>query len=224
VVADLVHLADSPTVFIAEGDAATQAAIEAALRSVGLRTEVYRSAAELADRVPDDRPGCIILDVHLGGLTEPGARRLFDRRATALPVIVVTGQHDIATAVNAMRSGALSVLGLPFSEQTLIDDVHRAIAQSRTTHQQASRVRELHERYTRLTRREQEVMALLVTGSRNREIASTLGITERTVKAHRTQVMQKMLAVSFVDLLRMANELAGSDLALSGREYPVASR
>ena len=208
----------APTVFIADDDSDARSAIAEAVRSVGLRAEVFASVHELISRVDPEHPGCIVLDVRPGTSTGTDAQGLLDNHRFKLPVIVVTARDDVPTAVQAMRAGALDVLARPFSDQALIDDVHRAIVHDRLQRERATEVRSLHQRYVQLTGRAQEVMALVVSGVPNRQIAATLGITERTVKAHRAQVMQKMMAMSLVDLIRMARDLSSVDNAKSHRE------
>jgi FixJ family two-component response regulator len=205
-------------VFIADDDPQMRAAIEAAVRSVGLRAEVFETVGELTDRLNPERPGCIILDVRPGGVTGAEVQQLLESDTFQLPVIVITGRDDVATAVQAMRAGALDVLARPFSDQALVDDVHRAIVHERLQRERAVEVRGLRDRYVQLTGRAQEVMALVVAGVPNRQIAATLGITERTVKAHRAQVMQKMMATSLVDLIRMARDLSSVDNAARHRD------
>ncbi len=208
----------APTVFIADDDPEVRTVIEEAVRSVGLRAEAFASVGELINRVDPDRAGCIILDVRVGSPTGTDAQALLEKHGFQLPVIVVTARDDVPTAVQAMRAGALDVLARPFSEQALIDDVHRAIVHDRLQRERASEVKSLQQRYVQLTGRAQEVMALVVSGVPNRQIAATLGITERTVKAHRAQVMQKMMATSLVDLIRMARDLSSVDSATLHRE------
>jgi len=210
-VSSSVHNGAAPTVFIADDDPDARSAIAEAVRSVGLRAEVFASVHELIGRVDPERPGCVVLDVRPGTSTGTDAQGLLDSHSFKLPVIVVTARDDVPTAVQAMRAGALDVLARPFSDQALIDDVHRAIVHDRLQRERATEVRSLRQRYVQLTGRAQEVMALVVSGVPNRQIAATLGITERTVKAHRAQVMQKMMATSLVDLIRMARDLSSVD-------------
>jgi len=123
---------------------------------------------------------------------------------------VLTERDDVTTTVRAMRAGALDVLARPISDQTLIDDVHRALVRDRVQRQLDTELQTLQQRYVQLTRREREVMALLTAGAINRQVGAKLGITERTVKAHRAQVLQKMMAASLPELIRMAGDLAAS--------------
>ena len=203
------------TVFIADDDDHTRSAIEKTVRSIGLRAEAFSSIDTLIDRA-GDQPGCIILDLREHTLA---AFATLEKRGCQLPVIVVTGQYDVATTVQVMRAGALNVLGRPLNDQALIDDVHRAIVHDRAQRRRTAEIRELQQRYFRLTRREREVMALVSAGGSNRRVGTTLGIAERTVKAHRAQVVQKMKAASLVDLIHMARDLAGASAAR--RKKPI---
>ena len=196
------------TVFVVDDDAATRTSIEEALVSVGLRTEVYGSLHELIDHVNPDRPGCVIIDVRNESPAGADAQQLLKQRGCQQPVIIVTGQYDVPMAVRAMRDGAIDVLPRPVNPQHLIDDVHRALTLDQAQRKKADSVHELKRRYAQLTSREQEVMMLVISGGPNWQVAESLGITERTVKAHRGRVMEKMQAESLVHLIHMARELS----------------
>jgi FixJ family two-component response regulator len=198
------------TVFVADDDADTRLAIEKVLRSVGLRVDAFSSADALVEQITPDRFGCVVLNLRRQSVSVAEHQQKLKERGCRIPVIVLTDRDDVTTAVHAMRAGALDVLARPFSDQTLIDDVHRALVHDRVQRQLAMELDELQRRYVQLTRREREVMALLTAGALNRQVGETLGITERTVKAHRAQVLQKMMAASLPDLIRMAGNLAGS--------------
>ena len=196
------------TVFVVDDDATTRKSIEDALVSVGLRAEAYATVRELIERVSPDRAGCIIIDVHEEGTAGVDAQVSLKSRDCHQPVIVVTGQYDVPTAVRAMREGAIDVLPRPLNPQQLIDDVHRALTLDQALRKKADGVQELKRRYAQLTAREQEVMSLVIAGGPNWQVAENLGITERTVKAHRGRVMEKMQAESLVHLIHMSRELA----------------
>ena len=196
------------TVFVLADDAPTRKSVEEALNSVGLRLEVFGTAQELFDHVGPDRPGCIIIDLRDESITGVGTQQRLKSRGCHHPVIIVTGQYDVPTAVTAMREGAVDVLPRPANPQHLIDDVHRALTIDQAQRRKADGVQTLQKRHAQLTPREQEVMMLVVGGGPNWQIAETLGITERTVKAHRGRVMEKMQAESLVHLIHMARELS----------------
>ena len=198
----------SQTVFVLDDDVPTRQSIEEALVTVGLRAEVYATVRDLIDHVSPERAGCIIIDLHSDTTAGVDAQRLLKARNCQQPVIIVTGQYDVPTAVLAMREGAIDVLPRPLNTQYLIDDVHRALTIDQTQRRKADGVQELKRRYAQLTLREQEVMSLVVGGGPNWQVAERLGITERTVKAHRGRVMEKMQAESLVHLIHMARELS----------------
>ena len=198
----------SPTVFVLDDDVPTRQSIEEALVTVGLRAEMYGTVRDLIDHVSPERAGCVIIDLHSNTTAGVDAQRLLKARNCQQPVIIVTGQYDVPTAVLAMREGAIDVLPRPLNAQHLIDDVHRALTIDQTQRKKADGVQELKRRYAQLTLREQEVMSLVVGGGPNWQVAESLGITERTVKAHRGRVMEKMQAESLVHLIHMARELS----------------
>ena len=196
------------TVFVVADDAAARTAAEEALISVGLRAEVFATVADLIERVSPERAGCVIIDVRDPDVPGLDAQQLLKRRECQQPVIIVTGQYDVPTAVRAMREGAVNVLPRPVNSQHLIDDVHRALTLDQAQRKKADGVQELQRRYSQLTLREQEVMGLVIAGGPNWQVAENLGITERTVKAHRGRVMEKMQAESLVHLIHMARALS----------------
>lgn len=198
----------SQTVFVVDDDASTRKSIEEALVSVGLRAEVYATVRDFIDHVSPERPGCVIIDVHSDTAAGVEAQRLLKTRNCLQPAIIVTGQYDVPMAVQAMREGAIDVLPRPVNAQHLIDEVHRALTIDQAQRKKADSVQELRRRYAQLTLREQEVMSLVIAGGPNWQVAENLGITERTVKAHRGRVMEKMQAESLVHLIHMARELS----------------
>ena len=196
-----------PIVFIADDDDGVRLSIEAVMRSVGLMAKTYRSADDLIADVDCALHGCIILDIRMPGLHGLAAQKVLRERGCELPVIIVSAFADVATTVHAMKEGAVDVIMKPFSNQVLIDAVQRAVARDAVRAQKSTERSRIQALYAQLTPRQRDVMALIVQGSLNREAAASLGISEKTIKAHRAQVLHKMHAASIVDLVRMAELL-----------------
>jgi FixJ family two-component response regulator len=197
----------TPTVFIVDDDPSLRTAVSRLLASVGLGAETFATADEFRQHVDPSRAGCLILDVRMPGAS--GLDLQAELRATGyeLPVIFVSGHADVALTVRAMKAGALDVFTKPFDDQLLLDAVHVALERDRQHRSQLSEMQAVRDRYNTLTAREREVMALVVTGRLNKQIASVLGTSEKTVKAHRGQVVAKMGARSVADLVRWADRL-----------------
>jgi len=201
---------EQPLVFVVDDDASVREAIADLLRSVGLPAESFASAQDFLESKPRDAPGCIVLDVRLPGSSGLEFQRSLEKFGIHLPVIFITGHGDIPMSVRAIKSGAIEFLTKPLREQELLDAIHTGIERDRARRQQARHVAELQERFESLTPREREVMALVVTGRRNKQIAAHANLSEMTVKVHRSQIMRKMGAKSLVDLVRMADALGVS--------------
>jgi len=181
--------------------------LESLIKSVGWRVRTYGSAQEFLGSGHLEAPGCIVLDVRLPGLSGLDLQQALLRAKSHLPVIFITGHGDIPMSVQAMKAGAVEFLTKPFREQDLLDALKLALDRDRTTRQQRAELAALRARYDSVTPREQQVMGLLVTGLLNKEIATTLGVSEVTIKVHRSQIMQKMRADSLANLVRMAERL-----------------
>jgi FixJ family two-component response regulator len=201
---------DQPVVFVVDDDASVRSGVEDLLRSVGLKVESFASAQEFLQSKRPEAPGCIVLDVRLPGASGLEFQRILAESSIQLPVIFISGHGDIPMSVRAMKSGAIEFLTKPLKEQELLDAVQAGIERDRVRRQQAKLVAELQERFISLTPREQEVLALVITGRPNKQIAYQLKLSEMTVKVHRSQVMHKMQARSLVDLVRMADRLGVS--------------
>jgi FixJ family two-component response regulator len=201
---------ERPLVFVIDDDASVRAALEDLLRSVGLGVAAFGSAEEFLQSERRDAPGCIVLDVRLPGPSGLEFQRTLDKSSIHLPIIFISGHGDIPMSVRAMKSGAVEFLTKPLAEQELLDAIQIGIARDRTRRQEAKVVAELRERFNSLTPREREVLALVVTGRRNKQIADQANLSEMTVKVHRSQIMRKMRAKSLVDLVRMADALGVS--------------
>lgn len=201
---------EKPLVFVIDDDASVREAIADLLRSVGLGVEAFASTQEFLESERPDAPGCIVLDVRLPGPSGLEFQRTLSKSNIHLPIIFISGHADIPMSVRAMKSGAIEFLIKPLPEQELLDAIQTGIERDRARRRQAQAVAELQERFNSLTPREREVLSLVITGRRNKQIAAQAKLSEMTVKVHRSQIMRKMRAKSLVDLVRMADALGVS--------------
>jgi FixJ family two-component response regulator len=194
-------------VFVIDDDPSMRAALEDLISSVGLEVRLFASPREFLENKRADAPGCLVLDVRLPGMSGLAFQQELAKGQAALPVIFLTGHGDIPMSVRAMKAGAVEFLSKPFHEQELLDAIHVAIERDRQRRREAAALGELRDRYSALTEREREIMALVVVGRANKQIAGELAVSEMTVKVHRGQVMRKMHARSLPELVRMADRL-----------------
>jgi FixJ family two-component response regulator len=196
-----------PIVFVVDDESAVGVSIKRLLHSVGLEARHFTSASEFLRAKRPDAPGCIVLDVRLPDLSGLDLQQELAKANVGLPVIFVTGHADIPMTVRAMKAGAVEFLTKPFREQELLEAVQRAISRHRQILDQRASMRVLQSRYELLTPREREVFPLVASGLLNKQVAAELNASEKTIKVHRGQLMQKMEAHSLSDLIRMAEQL-----------------
>lgn len=201
--------AAEPVIFIVEDDESLREALGSLFRSVGLKVEMFNSAAELLRSTFPDVESCLVLDVRLPGLSGLDLQAELAKANIHIPIIFMTGHGDIPMSVQAMKAGAVDFLPKPFRDQDMLDAVAMAIERDRQQRRAANQLSDLRACFETLTQREREVMSLVAAGLMNKQIAGELGISEITVKIHRGQVMRKMGARSLADLVKMAEVLRG---------------
>jgi FixJ family two-component response regulator len=195
------------TVIVVDDDPGIRESVESLLRSVGLQVRALASVPEFLERGRPEGPACLVLDVRLPGRSGLDFQRELAAANIHVPIIFITGYGDIPMTVQAIKGGAIEFLTKPFRDQDLLDAIQLGLAQDRAWLESENAIAALRARFETLTPREREVMALVVTGRLNKQIAYEIGISEITVKVHRGQVMRKMEAASLPDLARMADKL-----------------
>ena len=199
-------------VHVVDDDASFRTAIERRLKLAGYEVETYASAQQLLDRLPGARePGCILLDVRIPGLSGPELQSRLIELGLSLPIVFLTGYADIPTTVQAIKAGAEDFLTKPTSSEQLIDAIERAMARYVSVRSQRKKLDSLRALVATLTPRERQVFDFVIRGKINKQIAYELGMTERTVKAHRHQVMEKMQVHSLAELVSNAERLGMLD-------------
>jgi len=196
-----------PTVIIVDDDPAIRESLASLLRSVGLQVKALASVPEFVKEGRPQGPACLVLDVRLPGRSGLDFQRELTAANIHVPIIFITGYGDIPMSVQAIKGGAIEFLTKPFRDQDLLDAIQLGLARDRAWLEQEQAISALRARFETLTPREREVMAFVVTGRLNKQIAFDIGISEITVKVHRAQVMRKMMATSLPDLARMADKL-----------------
>ncbi|MFY9911337.1 MAG: response regulator [Candidatus Sulfotelmatobacter sp.] len=196
-----------PIVFIVDDDVSVRESLELLVRNENWKPETFASAKEFLNHPRTLVPSCLVLDLSLPGLNGLELQKQLAIEHIDMPIIFISGYGDVPKSVQAMKAGALEFLTKPLDNNTLVSAIRNALERSRLALVQDAEMQELRDHYASLTHREQQVMALVVSGLLNKQVGGELGISEITVKAHRGQVMQKMKANSFADLVRMAAKL-----------------
>ena len=196
-----------PIVFVIDDDASFRQATGRLIQSMGFQVKTFGAASEFLSTGRTDVSSCMVLDVRLPGLSGLDLQQELAEAGLEIPIIFITGHGDIPMSVRAMKAGAVEFLTKPFREQELLDAIRQAINRDRASLARRSKRTRVRTLYDSLTPREREVMTKVVLGLLNKQIASELGMTEKTVKFHRGHVMRKMRAQSVADLIRMDDQL-----------------
>lgn len=200
-----------PKIFVVDDDESVRDALVSLIRSAGLGVETFASAPEFLNRQQMDEPSCLVLDVRLPGLSGLDLQQRLAEINVSTPIIFITGHGDIPMSVRAMKAGAVEFLTKPFRDEDLLNAIREAIQRDGFARRRQAEIAALRDRYESLTAREREVMDLVVKGLLNKQAAAQLGVSEVTIKVHRSQIMQKMRASSFADLVRMSERLRLSE-------------
>ena len=199
---------EQPIVYVIDDDHSVREAVGSLLRSIGLDVRAFESTTDFLAAERPDAPSCLVLDVRLRGLSGLEFQSELIKSSIEFPIIFISGHGDIPMTVRAIKAGAIEFLTKPFRDQDLLDAVQLGVEKDRARRRDGAATAELRERYNSLTPREREVMALVVTGRMNKQIAADIDLSEVTVKLHRGNVMHKMRAKSLAELVRMADRLA----------------
>jgi RNA polymerase sigma factor (sigma-70 family) len=192
------------TVFVVDDDQAMRNSLKWLIESVGVSVESFASADDFLAHFQPGRAGCLVLDVRMPGMSGLELLEHLARSNMHIPAVIITGHGDVPMAVRAMKSGAVDFIEKPFNDEVLLDAIRRAIAFEEQQRSQFSEHREIRERLAHLTPREHEVMDMVCEGRSNKEIANALGVSAKTIEAHRARVMEKMQAGSLAELVRMS--------------------
>lgn len=210
-------MSEPSTVFIVDDDEAVRDSLSWLMQSVGLGTETFHSADAFLQGYSDDRPGCLILDIRMPGMSGLELQNLLKERDFRLPLIIISGHADVPMAVRGLKAGAFDFIEKPFNDQLLLDIVQRAIEHDRQQRESHAELDEWRARMDSLTPREREVLDLVVAGAANKVISSELGVSLKTVEAHRARVMDKLKADSLSQLVRMTLTVTNADKESASR-------
>ncbi len=198
-----------PTIFVVDDDAGVRQSLEMLMRAIGHHAESYTSAEEFIKHYSSDRPGCLILDLRMPGMSGLELQEELSERGSVLPVIFITAHGDVPTAVDAVKGGAIDFIQKPFRDEDLIEKIKHALHQNASALKRNAKLGDVAGRIEALTPRELEVMDIVVEGKTNKAIAAELGLSERTIEIHRARVMRKMKADSLPDLVKTVLSVRG---------------
>jgi RNA polymerase sigma factor (sigma-70 family) len=197
----------TPVVFVVDDDPSVRSSLKFLIGTVGLHVETFDSAEAVLQKLSPETAGCLVLDVRLRGLSGLDLQHELAARNCQVPIVFITGHGDIPMSVRAMKAGAIEFLTKPFRDQDLLDAVRIALERDRIRREQKKEITGLQQRLDSLTAREREVIAMVVAGKLNKQIADQLGTSENTIKVHRSKVMEKMQAQSLAELVVMMETL-----------------
>ena len=192
------------TIFVVDDDQAMRNSLQWLIDSIGMRVECFASASEFLESYYPGRAGCLLLDVRMPGMSGLDLQDYLNSNGIKVPVIIITGHGDVPMAVRAMKSGAIDFIEKPFSDEVLLHSIRLALQHEEVSRNEQAARAEIAVRLAQLTPRENEVMMMVTDGRSNKEIANLLGVSAKTVEAHRARVMEKMRAGSLAELVRMA--------------------
>jgi FixJ family two-component response regulator len=214
----------SETIFLIDDDLSVREGLAGLIESVGLPMQAFASALEFLSLNPTEAEGCLILDIEMPGMNGLDLQRRMNSSGIFLPVIFLTGHGDIPMTVEAMKAGAVHFLTKPVREDALMNAIRQALESDRRARSGRAEIRKLRECFDLLAPRERQVMRLVVSGRLNKQIAHELGVSERTIKLHRSQIMRKMCAESLAELVKQAGKLGPFGLGVrTGGEVSQAS-
>lgn len=198
---------DSPVIHVVDDDSSFRSAMERLLRAAGYRAIAYESVSKFLASFEGNVPGCILVDLRMPEQNGLDLQNSLLKSKLSIPIIFLTAHGDIPTTVRAMREGAIDFLTKPVKKEILFDALERALARDAAAREQCAQINELQTRYQSLTPREREVLTYVIAGKLNKQIAFDLGTTERTIKAHRARIMEKLRIASLAELVRLAQAL-----------------
>ena len=194
-------------VFVVDDDPSVRRSLKRLIKSAGFTVESFASAQEFLERPRPDIPGCLVLDIHMPGVSGLDLQDELAAAEVNLPIIFLTGYGTVPASVRAMKAGAVDFLEKPVDDRALVDAIQHAVERNRRARREQAEIKEIQGRVDSLSPREREVFSLLLTGMLNKQIAFELGTTEKTIKVHRGRVMEKMQAGSMAELVRLAGKL-----------------
>jgi len=200
---------DSPVVFVVDDDEAICESLRLLIGDIGLEVRTFTSAREFLEKYDSSRPGCLVLDVRMSGMSGLELQSRLRELGNHIPTIIITGHGDVPMAVEAMKAGAMDFVEKPFRDQVLLDGIQKAIDLDQRIRRQHRERQDVQARMQLLTQREKEVMERLVAGKSNKNIAFDLGISQKTVDFHRANILDKIGVSSVVELVRLSQKMVG---------------